>query len=279
MDNLYPWKKWLNTERGNIWATQLKGATYNVSIGDRWDFDAIMSNRVLNYAGAVNTHIRDGLQIKECFVEIEIKNNSNIDYIVNKYVLRNRFDTSETVATVANNSMANQTIMNQGATGACSPSNFANASGNWPPNLTLYDLAEVTAHYKFSRKQFTLKAGRVIKLQLHPDRLENKVFNTAVLYGNEKIFKQGRTKHLFLTFQGCMGHEAGLIPADTGFTVRSEVEGLDIEQIFHYCARMVKEPVDLGNITKYDNPTIADLVSTNITVPNGAYNTTARNYP
>jgi len=279
MDNLYPWKKYVHTERGNIWAYQLRGATYNVAIGDKWDFDAITGVSCLNYTGSINSKIRDGLQIKECFVGVEIKNNSNIDYIVHKYICRNRFDSNESVASVANNSMAYQNITNQGDVGMCSPATFANTTGNWPPNLTLYDLAEVTAHYKFKKTRFILKAGKVLKFFLHPDRTENRIFNTAVLYGNDRVYKAGKTVTCFMTFQGCMGHENDLVIPGNGITVRSEVEGLDIEQTFHYCARMVKEPVDIGNLTRYYNPTVADLTATNITVPNGAYNTNARNYP
>lgn len=280
MDNLYPWKKWLNIERGHVWANQLSAATYTCSIGDRWDFDAIMSNRVLNYVGGISSKIRDGVQIKECFVEIEIKNNSNIDYIVDKYILKPRFDSSERVSTVCNNSFTSMTMLNQGVAAACSPNDFGSAAGNFPPNLTLYDLPEVTAHFKFKKTRFILKAGRVCKFTLHPDRLENKIFNSAVLYGNDKIFKAGRTKHVFMVFAGCMAHEGNPVtPAATGATVRSEVEGLDIEQIFHYCARMVKEPTEAGNFTKYDSPVFGDLLQTNIAVPNGAHVTTARDYP
>lgn len=280
MDNIYPWKKYIHIERGRAWASQLCGATYDVSIGDKWDLDVIYGNNVLAYPGATSTHIRDGVQIKQCFVEIEIKNNSTINYIVDKYILKSRFDSSERVSTVCNHAFTNMVMLNQGLPAECSPLGFASGGGNWPPAVTLWDLPEATAHFKFKKSRFLFKVGEVLKFTLHPDRMENKIFNSAVLYGNDKVFKADKTKHCFMTFTGCMAHEYNpALPGFTGPTVRSEVEGIDIEQTWHYCARIIKEPIDVGNITKFSSPIVPDILNTTVGISNGAYVTLARDYP
>lgn len=266
MDNIYPWRKFTNIERIRMVASQGAGVCSFFEIGTNWNINRLFGNDVLNYPAAGTLNIRDGIQIKSMYLNVNLKNNSNVDYLLHIYELEPRWDTSTTPTTIINSAFTNLGINNN---------SILATVNNMPTDITLFDLPECTAHFKMKLKKTKLRAGKQLFFQLHPNALEDRVHNSAILTAGGLAYRAKYTKIMILVAYGAIAHEFN----DETILVRTEIKGIDIERSDNYYARVVKEPIQTGNLTKYYNPTVVNNADTIIAVPNGAYLTKVNALP
>lgn len=235
------------------------------SVGSNNDFNQVFGANCLNLpAGYGTTAQRDGVLIEKCNFRLEIKNNSTISYLVQEYILENRWDTDIGAGQNLDLGFQYLNMFNQ---------TLIATQSNYPPHVSLFDIPNMTSHYKITKgKKFTFRTGEIARRKLVPKKVEGRVHNPAVLLGNNLAFKAKYSRTLVWLVIGSIGHEQ-LSPSTV---VRSEVEGLDWELFNHYQGRVIKQ--DYANGTVYSNNNIADLLNTVVGVRNGAHLTEARDY-
>lgn len=229
-----------------------------MNTGTQAQIQTIFSTEVLNYANPATVHIRDGIQTKQMRSYANLRNNSTATYCLDIYWIRPRFDANATVTKIVNNSMLNEGVTYRRST--------TSIPENIPPNLNLFSLPGVTAHYVMRKKKKILRPGEKWSWVVKPRNLENTVRNSAIMVGNGTNYQKEHCVMCVIFVKGTLGHESL-----TGTTVISEVLGLDLEVTQVFQARIIKEPTTVGNRVAYANPiTTFDVENTYVGVDSGA---------
>lgn len=258
MDNIYPWKNYVVVSRVAYTAPQNRRLLIPLVVGNQASIQTLFSAQVLNYANPSTTHIRDGVQTKRMRAYFNLRNNSTATYSLDIYWAVPRFD-----ANASFTDLLNQSLINEGITYGGSQASYPN---NLPPNLSMFELPSMTAHFILRKSQRILRPGVKWSFMMRARNIENTVRNSAILVGNGTNYQRAHAKYCIIFVKGTLGHES-----TTGIPVLSEVTGLDLEVTNQWTARLIKEPTTIGNRTTYANDIVnIDVENTYVGVDSGA---------